>query len=810
MKDLHARKKPTLLEQPPPSTPAPMKPLMMLESDRKVMRTETNQPTEDEPPKHRTNQHLFMFGNTPIPLSKTSKRTIEDHVDDGKSNVIGVEAAERQEGEKGIDTMATDGAAAAAAAEFDREKQENEARIAAKVQKQEEASAELARKKEEDTRVAAALKQKQEAQAQAQAQLLLQKEEEKKLEQERLEQEQLKREQQRLVDKEKLQTLEQERLEQEQLKQEELKQEELKQEELKQEELKREQERLADKEKLKTLIQERLEQEQLKQEDLKQEELKREELKQEEKRLADKEKLKTLKQERLEQEKLKQEKQHKEAEEYQKQLPEQNSRKEVKTTTSTASTQTVLDQLSLVKFGANVAKEEPPEQSVDTKSEEKTLKTMATLMFASSVVIRHHSTNGSNSVVQETPSTIPMMLQAAIRWASTWTFDSTKHSQNNIHLDVHPSTNNPYSYEQWLAFVQRASRGYTIALNASQEQKDSCKKNGFQEEHATNKSTTTKRPTEHASLAMFGPLPTEPMDLSDYVSWFHCRMLRAEFDGLNKAMDCCCSGQQKVIMVVPSFATCALLSIASSWDTPLSNGAFEEMVEVSTKMKTATQNIEILVHRNSGLKDAVQARLMAERECKQLPTRRRRNEESLAVTDTRDLIRVSTQRLMQLVQRSQNTTLRTSYKCLCRCNANGPAELLAGAHHHPTSCISCMTSAFVRYAAACCSIYTMGDRHGTTTETASSNQSNRIQVTFGSEGRMMEEKFRLYTKEDVRCLFVVLGLNNPGDLHPVIVAYDLDVWWSIVYHYGSVSEGLRQIFEAGVAEAIILSFHFFE
>jgi hypothetical protein len=36
------------------------------------------------------------------------------------------------------------------------------------------------------------------------------------------------------------------------------------------------------------------------------------------------------------------------------------------------------------------------------------------------------------------------------------------------------------------------------------------------------------------------------------------------------------------------------------------------------------------------------------------------------------------------------------------------------------------------------------------------------------------------------------------------------VWWSIVYHYGSVSEGLRQIFEAGVAEAIILSFHFFE
>ena len=764
MKDLHARKKPTLLEQPPPSTPAPMKPLMMLESDRKVMRTETNQPTEDEPPKHRTNQHLFMFGNTPIPLSKTSKRTIEDHVDDGKSNVIGVEAAERQEGEKGIDTMATDGAAAAATAEFDREKQENEARIAAKVQKQEEASAELARKKEEDTRVAAALKQKQEAQAQAQAQLLLQKEEEKKLEQERLEQEQLKREQQRLVDKEKLQTLEQERLEQEQLKQEELKQEELKQEELK-----REQERL-----------------------------------------ADKEKLKTLKQERLEQEKLKQEKQHKEAEEYQKQLPEQNSRKEVKTTTSTASTQTVLDQLSLVKFGANVAKEEPPEQSVDTKSEEKTLKTMATLMFASSVVIRHHSTNGSNSVVQETPSTIPMMLQAAIRWASTWTFDSTKHSQNNIHLDVHPSTNNPYSYEQWLAFVQRASRGYTIALNASQEQKDSCKKNGFQEEHATNKSTTTKRPTEHASLAMFGPLPTEPMDLSDYVSWFHCRMLRAEFDGLNKAMDCCCSGQQKVIMVVPSFATCALLSIASSWDTPLSNGAFEEMVEVSTKMKTATQNIEILVHRNSGLKDAVQARLMAERECKQLPTRRRRNEESLAVTDTRDLIRVSTQRLMQLVQRSQNTTLRTSYKCLCRCNANGPAELLAGAHHHPTSCISCMTSAFVRYAAACCSIYTMGDRHGTTTETASSNQSNRIQVTFGSEGRMMEEKFRLYTKEDVRCLFVVLGLNNPGDLHPVIVAYDLDVWWSIVYHYGSVSEGLRQIFEAGVAEAIILSFHFFE
>jgi hypothetical protein len=524
--------------------------------------------------------------------------------------------------------------------------------------------------------------------------------------------------------------------------------------------------------------------------------------------LADKEKLKTLKQERLEQEKLKQEKQHKEAEEYQKQLPEQNSRKEVKTTTSTASTQTVLDQLSLVKFGANVAKEEPPEQSVDTKSEEKTLKTMATLMFASSVVIRHHSTNGNNSVVHETPSTIPMMLQAAIRWASTWTFDSTKHSQNNIHLDVHPSTNNPYSYEQWLAFVQRASRGYTIALNASQEQKDSCKKNGFQEEHATNKSTTTKN--EHASLAMFGPLPTEPMDLSDYVSWFHCRMLRAEFDGLNKAMDCCCSGQQKVIMVVPSFATCALLSIASSWDTPLSNGAFEEMVEVSTKMKTATQNIEILVHRNSGLKDAVQARLMAERECKQLPTRRRRNEESLAVTDTRDLIRVSTQRLMQLVQRSQNTTLRTSYKCLCRCNANGPAELLAGAHHHPTSCISCMTSAFVRYAAACCSIFTMGDQHGTTTETASSNQSNRIQVTFGSEGRMMEEKFRLYTKEDVRCLFVVLGLNNPGDLHPVIVAYDLDVWWSIVYHYGSVSEGLRQIFEAGVAEAIILSFHFFE
>ena len=158
--------------------------------------------------------------------------------------------------------------------------------------------------------------------------------------------------------------------------------------------------------------------------------------------------------------------------------------------------------------------------------------------------------------------------------------------------------------------------------------------------------------------------------------------------------------------------------------------------------------------------------------------------------------------------------MKTFYKVICRCanqkknshNTEGNKTLnncnnselnhfLSSIHEHSMSCRGCTTSAFVRYRAATCAIYRV-------------NQiKNRLTVFFGSKGRQMIESFRLFTKEDIKCLFTVISLYNPIDLTPAVIAYDKDVWWSVVYHFGSISECIRNLFVEEVAQALLLSFH---
>ena len=70
-----------------------------------------------------------------------------------------------------------------------------------------------------------------------------------------------------------------------------------------------------------------------------------------------------------------------------------------------------------------------------------------------------------------------MMLQAAIRWAESWTFGSSfdnkssqRKNEKKIHHDVHALTNLPYTYKQWLTFVQRASKNYDQQQKEQKEQ----------------------------------------------------------------------------------------------------------------------------------------------------------------------------------------------------------------------------------------------------------------------------------------------------------------------------------------------------
>jgi len=399
---------------------------------------------------------------------------------------------------------------------------------------------------------------------------------------------------------------------------------------------------------------------------------------------------------------------------------------------------------------------------------------------------------------------IPMMLQAAIRWAESWTFGNGNRKQN-IHHDVHMSTNKPFSYVQWLAFVQHASKSFdqrTQQVDESNKKQDSnsdTKKKEQEQTENTEKVRTT-------------------IQLSEHIDWSSCLMLKAEFEGIMRSLKTTSNvpgqRQQRRIMVTPSFISLALLNVAPSlW----ADSFFQDIVNVDKMMKSTSSNTvtELYVQRDCGLEDAVLARIMAEKE---YGVRQRKENQALHDKKTtsspgstsikvnpRLKVHLSRKCMKNLVQHASDSNRRTKYKFICRCVSRAPKHVVVddvdsvftGAHRHPLACLSCTTSAFVRYRAATSTLFKITPCEG----------SNRWSVIFGTEHRRMTEKIRLYTKEDIRCILLVLGLHNPSDLHPVIMSYDVDIWWSVVAHFGSVAQGLRDVFQKEVAQALVLSFY---
>ena len=423
-------------------------------------------------------------------------------------------------------------------------------------------------------------------------------------------------------------------------------------------------------------------------------------------------------------------------------------------------------------------------------------------------------------------STIPMMLQAAIRWAESWTFGSSfdnkssqRKNEKKIHHDVHALTNLPYTYKQWLIFVQRASKDYDQQQKEQKEQTNDSNTNSNPSNPSNpsipsnnmNTDTKEKDTNQNTNNESKETTTTFPFALSKYIDWKNCRLLKAEFDGLLRAFETTSNvpsqRQQRRIFVVPSFLSSTILHVATK--NPLPFLEFDEITQTSSNLLNSTSIIEIYVQRDCGLEDAVLARVFAEKECgvpsqptelADLPLLLQDQNENSKIQKIQK-IQLSTSELRTIIHKQPQ---RHCFKSICRCIARSHSvqvdeidHVFTGAHRNPIACMSCTTSAFVRYRAAnCATSYTFQCCKNT----------NRMQVRFGSIDKQMVELFRLYSKEDMRCMFIVLGLYNACDLHPVVVAFDVDVWWSVVFHFGSVAEGLRAVFVKEVANSIVLSF----
>ena len=132
-----------------------------------------------------------------------------------------------------------------------------------------------------------------------------------------------------------------------------------------------------------------------------------------------------------------------------------------------------------------------------------------------------------------------MMTQAAIRWAESWRCDQVQ-TRLTVHVDVCVATNRPYNYEQFLTFIQHASKDFDVAL--------------IRTNHDAFKS-------ECNQIMMQQTLKDAAVD------WSACCLLKAEMSGIIQALEVSTVPDQRQksrILVLPSFAACTLLEIGQA------------------------------------------------------------------------------------------------------------------------------------------------------------------------------------------------------------------------------------------------------
>ena len=385
-----------------------------------------------------------------------------------------------------------------------------------------------------------------------------------------------------------------------------------------------------------------------------------------------------------------------------------------------------------------------------------------------------------------------MMTQAAIRWAESWRCDQVQ-TRLTVHVDVCVATNRPYNYEQFLTFIQHASKDFDVAL--------------IRTNHDAFKSECNQIMMQQT--------------LKDAVDWSACCLLKAEMSGIIQALEVSTVPDQRQksrILVLPSFAACTLLEIGQA-ERQLMKDSFDEIHRATELLNASTFKTELLVQRDCGLEDSILACTMADSmakiKCQEFGSGSVLCPEKSA---RRDLQRrrlvgmVSLKWLKNMITLRGRSSNRSSYKFICRCvartNQRNPAEdmdhCFTGAHRHQVACLSCTTSAFVRYRAVACLMFDVQPFKPRTDFAGKTTTTMRMTALLGNNDHVMCEQFRLYTKEDVRCLLLLMGMFNPSNLHPILLAHDVDVWWSICIHYGSVTGGLRQIFVKEIADALVL------
>ena len=69
------------------------------------------------------------------------------------------------------------------------------------------------------------------------------------------------------------------------------------------------------------------------------------------------------------------------------------------------------------------------------------------------------------------------------------------------------------------------------------------------------------------------------------------------------------------------------------------------------------------------------------------------------------------------------------------------------------------------------------------------------------DGNMTLETFKRYSQPEIRCVLQCL-MNNPADLHPLHVAEDPNLYWPVIWFFGSVYSALVECCEPAVVKKI--------
>ena len=68
-------------------------------------------------------------------------------------------------------------------------------------------------------------------------------------------------------------------------------------------------------------------------------------------------------------------------------------------------------------------------------------------------------------------------------------------------------------------------------------------------------------------------------------------------------------------------------------------------------------------------------------------------------------------------------------------------------------------------------------------------------------GKIIKDVFKSYSKPEIECVLQCL-MSNPADLHPIFIAEDSNLFWPIIWYYGSVYNAISECCNSNIVNKV--------